>query len=78
MSSKIEGLKDIFSGKYDYPQLEELIDKCQILIKDNVLYIYRPIPVKEFVYLKKILNTKFDNILIGNSAIDYLRGEEEC
>ena len=58
--------------------IDEIVTEYGVMIKDNVLYIYKPMPVEDFRLLKKILNTKFDNILIGDSAVDYWRGEEKC
>lgn len=51
--------------------IDEIVTEYGVMIKDNVLYIYKPMPVEDFRLLKKILNTDFDNILIGDSAVDY-------
>lgn len=53
--------------------IDEIVTEYGVMIKDNVLYIYKPMPVEDFRLLKKILNTDFDNILIGDSAVDYWR-----
>lgn len=53
--------------------IDEIVTEYGVMIKDNVLYIYKPMPVEDFRILKKILNTDFDNILIGDSAVDYWR-----
>lgn len=53
--------------------IDELVTEYGVMIKDNVLYIYKPMSVEDFRLLKKILNTDFDNILIGDSAVDYWR-----
>lgn len=57
--------------------IDEIVTEYGVMIKDNVLYIYKPMPVEYFRLLKKILNTDFDNILIGDSAVDYWREYKE-
>ncbi len=75
--TKVEELRDIFTGVKEEKTIDELVTEYGVMIKDNVLYIVRPIPVEDFRLLKKKLNTKFDDILIGDSALVFWKNDKE-
>lgn len=47
--------------------LEETLIKYECRIRDNTLYIYKPIPVKTFYDLRKRIKQKYD---IDNIVVD--------
>ena len=47
--------------------LEETLIKYECRLKDNTLYIYKPIPVKTFYDLRKRIKQKYD---IDNIVVD--------
>lgn len=47
--------------------LEDTLHKYECRIKDNTLYIYKPIPVKTFYDLRKRIKQKYD---INNIVVD--------